>query len=435
MAGQLRSFDQAIPVPWKSDVSAPSKSILDNLIDTCKSCDFAVLFFTKDIERVSPGKNSIFEAGLFIGGLGLNPQRCIIVSSVSRDSLPSDMEGVTYISIDEPPPAEALNVKLSDEWCREHLQGALESVLYSVNHYGELLQRPLLTTLTRRQLIIREQVGKACLQKHGRVVFISPEPQDLNDFEFNQIIAHNIKSHIYYDFHFNWELENNLTLCSQWIESLRMILTLYCDEDNVLTERDFRDDKAIKDFLTPEWIKSDANNLIKNALSTLGEHLHIYLHKNRFPIPFRMVLHNANSADKAKCYLRHDDIFVEWFIKGEARDSIDIIKTSDESQNIISENRIFQNTDTLTIFLDGKDSMQKLKSDLKEILGFTSQHELKNDKYKDQTVDKVLQVFKESSNLQKYTYSNDIKIKIREAINDQFPSVMCREISEWCLGE
>jgi hypothetical protein len=361
LAEQIRNYDLAIPVEWKSGGFAPSKSTLQNLLEQCSVCDFAVIFFTRDDDKAptvktktnplgifkGPRDNTIFEAGLFVGGLGLQPERCILVSSVDESALPSDIKGVTYVEIEEPPPTEPPFDRLSEEWCREHLQKVLESVIFSVNNYGEFLNRPILKVLTKMQLAEREQVGQGCLEKYDRVVINSSEPEDLCDFVLAQSVARNIKDHIYYDFHFRIGADNRLNVASQLIDLIRILLATYCIGEESYTEGDLKREKDIKDFLD----KKDKEE-IDDAISHFKKQLRIHIHKYKHPIPFRIAVHNVSSLDRARCYLRHDDHFVEWFLKEEAREAIDILKKEDDAIDESTEGRIFQSTETFDLYED-----------------------------------------------------------------------------------
>lgn len=360
LAEQIRSYDLAIPIEWKTGGFSPSKSTLQNLIDNCQTCDFAVLFFTRDDDKPAKGNfeynplnifkgprdNMIFEAGLFVGGLGLDPTRCILVSSVEENALPSDIKGVTYIKIKEPPPPEPPYCRLSEEWCREHLQGVLESVIYSVNSYGEFLYRPYLKILTKRELAEREQVGKGCLEKYDRVVINSSEPEDMSEFDLACAVAENIKNNIYYDFHFKISEDNCENVASQFIDFIRILLATYCIGDKDYSEGDLKNERDIIEFLN---LKENEQN-VDNAIKDFRRRLSIYIHKYTHLIPFRIAVHNVSSFDRAKCYLRHEDFYVEWFLKEEAREAIDILKTEDDEAEPEKKNRIFQATDTFDLY-------------------------------------------------------------------------------------
>lgn len=457
LAEQIRSHELAIPIEWRSGGFAPSKSTLQNLIDQCKLCDFAVIFFTRDDEKSNPDRNSsdplkifkgprdntIFEAGLFVGGLGLQAERCILVSTVDESALPSDLRGITYIKIQEPPQQEPPYDRLDEAWCWEHLQKVLESVVYSVNTYGEFLYRPLLKILTKNQLAEREQVGKGCLEKYDKVVINSSEPEDCCEFVLAQAVAENLKEHIYYDYHFRLNEDNKENICAQWIDLIRILLATSCITDEY-SEGDLKSDKDIKDFL--KIIEKDENTLSK-AFDNLKKQLRFYIHKQKDPLPFRINVHNVSSPDKAKCYLRHEDFYVEWFFKGEARDAVAILG----SDSFHTDNsNIFQNTNTFKI-LNCNHSVLNNNSD--------TSNEQKNSFAKEKTkeiVKKFKNMYGNFENVQDVNVIiNSVSGKLdclnledelsREAsevrqilmlkIIDLFPDSLCNFIVKICFGE
>lgn len=151
LAQEIRAHELGVPIEWKAGGFAPSKSTLQNLIEMASLCDFAVIFLTRDDDKTftqterkifrGPRDNTIFEAGLFVGGLGLRPERCLLVSSVNDRYLPSDIKGITYVEIPEPPPGDPPSNRIDYMWCRENLQKVYESVEFSVTKYGELYER------------------------------------------------------------------------------------------------------------------------------------------------------------------------------------------------------------------------------------------------------------------------------------------------------
>src|SRR6267378_7517440 len=75
-------------VMWR-DVGAASTMFLDQLVQECKICDFAVVLLTRDdilikkqVKYQGPRDNCIYEAGLFTGALGSDYRRCFLLTSV-----------------------------------------------------------------------------------------------------------------------------------------------------------------------------------------------------------------------------------------------------------------------------------------------------------------------------------------------------------------
>lgn len=118
---QAQIFEVKLEVlPWYRDVAEPGEDILSALTDHCRGnpgseiapSDFFAAFLTDDDLRdkggaggpaVSvPRDNVIFELGFFLGGLGFDMRRCFMLCSVPKTSLPSDLEGKTYIQVELP---------------------------------------------------------------------------------------------------------------------------------------------------------------------------------------------------------------------------------------------------------------------------------------------------------------------------------------------
>lgn len=91
------------PISWWKD--AGTSFILRNIIRNTKICDFACIIFTKPAPDDSHGQrlnyNVIYEAGLFAGAFGPEPERCFILSPFSTAELPSDLWGLRYFSLSD----------------------------------------------------------------------------------------------------------------------------------------------------------------------------------------------------------------------------------------------------------------------------------------------------------------------------------------------
>ncbi|HEX5762170.1 MAG TPA: nucleotide-binding protein [Solirubrobacterales bacterium] len=88
---------------WTYGVFLPGGSTLGSLVDRTRTTDFAALFLTPDDEAVirgeylkTPRDNVVFEAGLFIGGIG--PERAFLLTPREAVELPSDLQGITPIT-------------------------------------------------------------------------------------------------------------------------------------------------------------------------------------------------------------------------------------------------------------------------------------------------------------------------------------------------
>ena len=131
-ATQLRKNGAITAVAWHPDSFEPSETPLQSLARHARTSDFAVVFLTEDDwlapdastgqPLAAPRDNCVFEAGLFIGALGLNPRRCVLVSSLAEDTIFSDMRGVTTIPIPSVPNDAA------HQWCEDNLRRAVEKL-------------------------------------------------------------------------------------------------------------------------------------------------------------------------------------------------------------------------------------------------------------------------------------------------------------------
>lgn len=87
------------------DIFRAGDLTLDRLIRICREVDGAVFIYKgtdkvwmRNTERDAARDNVIFELGMFVQQLG--PSRCVVVKD-SATHLPSDLDGLTYISLTE----------------------------------------------------------------------------------------------------------------------------------------------------------------------------------------------------------------------------------------------------------------------------------------------------------------------------------------------
>ena len=98
--------DETEPVLWKR-VFDPSKTTIENLEQNLDTVEFAVLVVTPDDRRMKrekttdvPRDNVVFELGLYMGRLGRDRTFLVKVEGGSDPQLPTDLLGVTVISVD-----------------------------------------------------------------------------------------------------------------------------------------------------------------------------------------------------------------------------------------------------------------------------------------------------------------------------------------------
>lgn len=338
-AQELIKDEIAIPIETGSIDSSGNN--LDKIVSICNECDFAVIFLTKNVQKAYPRNNAIFESGFFAGALGLDPKRCILVSSVHEIMLPSAIEGITLITIEEPLPPEPPMAMISNDWCEQNLQGVLENIVTLINKKGELLKRPLLNILSKTQLAEREQIGDDCLESSGKVI-ICTEIVDCSDFIQTKVAVENLKNNIDYEYHFR-ALADEQYFYSNLINHIRMLVIAYCTDNQTYSQGDFRNESYIMDVLNQEI----SPQKIANVKDNFYNHLSIFIHKSFPTVPIRFIIHNANSPSKAKCFLHHSDRYVEWFTGEDAYRIAGFLTPKDwESVKM----RVLKNTDTFIIY-------------------------------------------------------------------------------------
>ena len=86
---------------WSQGMFGLSLGNLENLERATKQCDFAVLVLTADdmttkreVTKMSPRDNVLFELGLFMGSLG-RQRTFIVYCSDDRPNLPTDLDGIS----------------------------------------------------------------------------------------------------------------------------------------------------------------------------------------------------------------------------------------------------------------------------------------------------------------------------------------------------
>jgi len=91
---------------WADGMFRPSQTVIQSLLNASAMYDFAVfLMAANDIQTINGHvqnvvrDNVLFELGLFCGALGL--ERCFLVRPEQAMHLPSDLQGVVYLTYDE----------------------------------------------------------------------------------------------------------------------------------------------------------------------------------------------------------------------------------------------------------------------------------------------------------------------------------------------
>lgn len=297
----------------------PGSSTLEGLIGQCKEADFAVILLTEDDLLIKnpdlPSKhetriardNCIYEAGLFTGGLGLDPKRCFLVSLLGDDkAMPTDLLGITVINVDR---EEGKDVNA--DWFEDNCDKVVSTIEDAVKTLGPLLQRLRLTALSPKQLLEREQPrtpgSRGHLEGGDSVVVNSSEPIE-EDLGFAKVVMQNIQADVKYRYFFNkgtseWAqrfvaLIRNLVVAGVWLNNAE-----WRNRSNIPKDQ-------FKQCLTEGEREAMA------ALEEMKLWLHIYLLPEH-RLPLQCCVHNAQSDTNARCYLRYKpnhqvDFFLEW---------------------------------------------------------------------------------------------------------------------------
>jgi predicted nucleotide-binding protein len=320
---KLIQDDASVPVAWKVGFK-PGDTTIQTLINHADQCDLAVIFLTGDdetkkpypfsaktglISNFAPRDNCVFEAGLFAGGLA-TPNRCMFVSSVSNDALPSDLAGVTIISMPEPGLGETLDSK----WCEGHLGKVLDTIRQQIKAEGVRSNRALMPVLTPERLTELESE----LQAGESVVISSREPLEI-DLGFASRVMARLQGQVRYRYFFTAG-KGNAFRWIRLIQSLTLAGVARAHSEKFKTS----DSGEIKELLDrAEYLAS-----AKNAIGIMRSYLRIHLLAQDQEVPLRLCVHNAQSSLNAACYFRYTsssqkgtdlDYFVLWSKSASAR--------------------------------------------------------------------------------------------------------------------
>jgi predicted nucleotide-binding protein len=279
-------------VLWSDGAFGLGGVILNTLQEQAAQVDFAVVLFTADDAGLAPRDNCVFELGLFMGALGLDSQRSLLLRT-KDSSLLSDLGGL--VSAELP----AANDAREDELIKR----AVEQIKSSVKKMGYCFNHPPkdLRIIPKERLLDLEKP-----EKHGgklvdsdvtEVLIHATQPMEL-DHDLARTVCENMSADVSYSYFFEAE-PTSVAFFSSLVSTLAAA--------QLDAESDLNSDEW-KDFMGKE------ENLahVLRALKTMQKQLRIYLLPKRPDLEF--CVHNAKHENEAICYLRHSaDIFVEWF--------------------------------------------------------------------------------------------------------------------------
>ncbi len=288
---------------WGPETLPPSEDILDSLITNAKNSDFLVVLLMeddvaqkKDQTLSVPRDNAIFELGLFIGALGLEPRRCFMVSSVVMGALPSDLLGRMLITIKQPPPPIVNTVDYG-----KYVDAASETICKRLNEI-QPYTRPELSLITKGELAERERSsdevgGNLAIESDVVAVVVnSVQPVEQLDRKFCATVIKNIMAGARYEYFFG-ELKKNKVATANLLQSLAL---------GELKPAGMPPERL------PAFMKEKWDNIWWN-LECMKRRLGIHFRKRP---PLQFCVHNAQREGMAISYLRcsdaHRDKFVEW---------------------------------------------------------------------------------------------------------------------------
>jgi Predicted nucleotide-binding protein containing TIR-like domain len=298
----LSSFPEITVKPWSVDSFHAGNPFLEDLIKAAKRASFAIVLFTRDDKVIQsknkdsllldvPRDNCIFELGLFIGALGMDPKRCFVVGSIDENAMPSDLKGYTYIDFDED------GKDLSDYGvCREMMQPISLQLVDRINQIGPYL-RPVIPTLSLDELIKLE--SSEYISRDSEIIVHAEKPIETK-YRYAERVLYNMRRGIKYSYFFDCEKNGAMQIVNM-IQTLAVV-----GADLGATNWDSLDDREQLAVLN----RPDNQAVIRNNLQLIKAQLKIHL------LPFRAAeafcIHNAGFSNPGKGYLRWgDNRFVE----------------------------------------------------------------------------------------------------------------------------
>jgi hypothetical protein len=280
---------------WKDALELTgAETKIEALERSVKVYDYAVIIFAKaDLlvrgQDLKSRDDCVFNAGLFMASLGR--QRCILLSSVDKDALPSDLGGIIAIKFIEP---DSLT---NYDKCRPAIQPAA-AVIQAWVQRTAAGRGPANRPLTRDAILERER-----LEKHGgvlredQVVVASVQPPSL-EYKAAKQVRMNMDSNIRYNYFFQSDLDG-----ADKIPQLLQLLLL----TDFLEEKDADSFKTRRDLIT-----THGNEIVKLVRDMCeSDKLNIFFLGD--PVYPEFSIHNAANDKLARLYFkRDDDHFIEW---------------------------------------------------------------------------------------------------------------------------
>ncbi len=279
---------------WSDGAFGLGGVILNTLQEQAASVDFAVVLFTADDAGLAPRDNCVFELGLFMGALGLDSERSLLLRT-KESSLLSDLGGLVTAEL-----PDGKSKKREEEL----LNRAVKQIKASVKELGYCFNHPPkdLRIIPAERLLDLEKPerhgGKLVDSQVTEVLIHATQPMEL-DHALARTVCENMSADVSYSYFFEAE-PSGISFFSSLVSTLAAAQL----------------DAPESDMNADQWstFMGRKSNLdkVRTALKTMQKQLRIYLLPKRPDLEF--CVHNAKHENEAICYLRHSaDIFVEWF--------------------------------------------------------------------------------------------------------------------------
>ncbi len=288
------------------------KTIIEELEQAARDYDFAVIILTQDdtvfrgsgeVAKQQARDNCIFEAGLFIGSLGRD--RCFLVAGVRPDAVPVDLTGVIHVPINEP--KDLNNVGQ----CNDAVSNAGFGIKGAVQNRGKRPrsdeEKMSFSVISDKELFgmekpYREQ-GKL---EEGQVVVSAVQPRGEERYEFAAQVNHNLENGIKYVYFFHASDDGAQKIC-QILQGI--LLSAVIKDSEQMKNTNFQE--------RWEAIKANRDDILQKLHDIReNETLKICFLPDEPALEF--TIHNANSRNTARAYLKRDKNFIQLFEGDEA---------------------------------------------------------------------------------------------------------------------
>ena len=310
---------------WE-DAFPMGEVILNGLREQAADVDFAVVLFTsEDVVRDSqnteshaPRDNCVFELGLFMGALGLEPRRALLLRTKDSSML-SDLGGMVFGDL---PAADD-----DEDKQNQRVEDAVEKIKSSVKELGYCFNHPpcpeprIIPTARLLDLEKPELRGGQLVDSDAVEVLINTtQPLELNHV-LAKIVCENMSADVSYGYFFQAQI-GSVKFFSTLVSSL------------AATSCKVRKPETMNSDQWRDLMGRNEASVLK-VLETMRNQLRIYFLPRKPDLEF--CVHNASHGTAAICYLRHTaNSFVEWYKGESAKYVADKLKSKcAEERNVI----------------------------------------------------------------------------------------------------